>query len=286
MRRLLAFASASVLALACSSAPVVGDAPLQGTPEDGPAPPLPDGMASVPVAGVPIGTTLYALVDANLRKGPSATDGVLHVIPKADAVVTVNRTTPDNGFLNVKHGGVEGWALASQLGMKKPAADPPPQPSPRDVAFTRAKAGVGFSYWWGHGRWLPGGPTSPTAGSCSGNCPSCTHSGGYGADCSGYVGKIWQVPSSNSDLTVDQHPYSTASFVGSSTLWKTVDRGSLIGADALVYNTNGAGHIFLYEKGDGWGSMWAYEAKGCSYGIVHNLRTATSAYKGIRHEGW
>jgi hypothetical protein len=50
-----------------------------------------------------------------------------------------------------------------------------------------------------------------------------------------------------------------------------------------VYNTNGAGHTFLYESGDGWGSMWAYECKGCSYGCVHNLRTATTTYHAIRH---
>jgi cell wall-associated NlpC family hydrolase len=275
---------ASVLAAACSSAPVVTDGPITGASGDGPTPPIPDNMTAVPATGVPIGTTLYALVDADLRKGSTAQDGVLHVIPKADAVVTVNRTTPVNGFLNVKHGGVEGWALSKQLGAKKPAVDP--APSPRDEAIVRAKAGVGFSYWWGHGRWLPTGPTSPTAGSCSGNCPSCSHSGSYGADCSGYVGKIWQVPSTNSDLTVDSHPYSTVNFDNDTTHWKEVSRGSVIIADALVYNTNGAGHIFLYEKGDGWGSMWAYEAKGCSYGIVHDLRTATSAYKAIRHDGW
>jgi hypothetical protein len=96
------------------------------------------------------------------------------------------------------------------------------------------------------------------------------------------VGKIWRVPSSNSDVTVDQHPYSTANFVADTSLWRTVSRGSVSKGDALVYNSGGAGHIFLYESGDGWGSMWAYEAKGCSYGIVHNLRTASSAYKAIR----
>jgi hypothetical protein len=68
--------------------------------------------------------------------------------------------------------------------------------------------------------------------------------------------------------------------------WHTVSRGSLQKADALTYNSNGEGHIFIYESGDGWGSMWAYEAKGCAYGIVHDLRTASSAYKGIGHDGW
>jgi hypothetical protein len=147
----------------------------------------------------------------------------------------------------------------------------------------RAQSGVGFSYWWGHGRWIPGGLSSSNKGVCTGSCPNCSHTGGYGADCSGYVGKIWQVGANGSDPTVDGHPYSTSTFVGSSSSWSTVARGNALKGDALVYNQNGAGHIFLYESGDGWGSMWAYEAKGCSYGIVHDLRTASSAYKAIRH---
>ena len=155
----------------------------------------------------------------------------------------------------------------------------------RTAALERAKSGVGFSYYWGHGSWVPYGASSQY-GSCSGSCPSCSHSGQYGADCSGYVGKIWQVPSSNTSLTSDSHPYSTVSFNGASSQWTTVSRASVVAADALVYNENGAGHIFLYESGDGWGSMWAYEAKGCSYGIVHNLRTASSAYKAIRRTGY
>ena len=150
----------------------------------------------------------------------------------------------------------------------------------------RAKSGVGFSYWWGHGAWDPSGVGSSTAGACYGSCPNCTHSGTHGADCSGYVGKLWQVPSSNSSLSTDSHPYSTASFVNDTSLWKTVSRGSLKKADALVYHSGGAGHVYLFESGDGWGSMWAYEAKGCSYGIVHDLRTASSAYHGIRRTGY
>jgi hypothetical protein len=55
--------------------------------------------------------------------------------------------------------------------------------------------------------------------------------------------------------------------------------------DALVYRSGSGGHIFIYESGDGWGSMWTYEARGCSYGIVHNLRTAGSTYKAIRRSG-
>jgi len=98
---------------------------------------------------------------------------------------------------------------------------------------------------------------------------------------------IWSVPSSNTDLTNDSHPYYTGNFVNNTSLWSTVSRGSVKRGDAFVYNSGGAGHLFLYESGDGWGSMWAYEAKGCSYGIVHNLRNSTgSQYKAIRRAGW
>jgi len=158
--------------------------------------------------------------------------------------------------------------------------------SKRDDAIARAKSAMGFSYWWGHARFRPEGPTSSNKGSCSGSCPSCSHSGSYGGDCSGLAGKVWQVPSSNSDLTTDSHPYSTASFVNDTSQWSTVSRSNVIKADAMVYNSNGAGHIFIYESGDGWGSMYAYECKGCSYGCVHDLRTASSAYHAIRRAGY
>jgi hypothetical protein len=100
------------------------------------------------------------------------------------------------------------------------------------------------------------------------------------------VAKVWGIPSNNTDTTVDSHPYGTIHMVGSGSNWATVSRSSIQKGDAMVYNQNGAGHVFIYESGDAWGSVWAYEARGCSYGIVHNLRTVTSAYKGIKRAGW
>ena len=94
------------------------------------------------------------------------------------------------------------------------------------------------------------------------------------------------MPSTNTNLATDSHPYSTATFVGSSSQWTTIARDNAVKGDALVYNSNGAGHIVLYESGDAWGNFWTYEARGCSYGIVHNLRSVTSAYKTIRRAGW
>lgn len=252
---------------------------------------------------VPIGSILRTTGNLNLRSGPGTSHPVLQVMPLGAQVTTVQTTDPTGGFYNVSHNGTVGWASGSYLTLVQAgtgggggggaddggtdAGGGGGNPSgPRDDAVARAQTGVGFSYWWGHGAWVPGGLSQSTAGSCSGSCPSCSHSGSYGADCSGYVAKIWQIPSSNTDPSVDSHPYATYDFYNASHGWHDVDRGSVQKGDALTYNSGGAGHIFLYESGDGWGSMWTYEAKGCSYGIVHDLRTASSAYKGIGHDGW
>lgn len=87
-------------------------------------------------------------------------------------------------------------------------------------------------------------------------------------------------------LTTDLHPYSTVNFFNDATHGSKVDRATLRPADALVYNANGAGHIMLFESGtDPWGSIWTYEARGCSTGVSHNLRVASSQFIAIRREG-
>lgn len=228
----------------------------------------------------------------NLRKGAGTGYAVLMVIPSG-STVTLLSTTASNGFLNISFSGSSGWASASYLsevattggdsGGTSGTVDLNGSPSP-DNAFARAKKAVGFSYYWGGGAWTSAGVTSSTAGSCSGSCPSCTHSGKYGADCSGLVAKAWQFGSKA--LETNSHPYSTVSFNGSSSNWKTVSRSSLKKGDALVYNSNGAGHIVLFEKGDGWGTPTVVECRGCSYGCVYNARSFTSNYKGIRRTGF
>ncbi len=243
-------------------------------------------------SGVALGSTLRTTSGLNLRTSPSMSAQVRLVIPAGATVTTVNVTQPSGGWYNVKYNGVTGWSYGAYLNLVSQPSTPttPTTPSTgsnsRESAIARAQGAVGFSYWWGHGRWIPNGATSSSKGVCTGNCPNCSHSGSYGADCSGLAAKVWQVPSNNTDMTVDSHPYSTISFVGSNANWSTVSRSNVQKGDALVYNQNGAGHIFIFESGDGWGSMWAYEARGCSYGIVHNLRTATSAYKAIKRAGW
>lgn len=155
-----------------------------------------------------------------------------------------------------------------------------PSPMTREEIETLAKYGVGYSYWWGHGRWNYDGQNP---GSCSGSCPNCTHTGSYGADCSGFVAKAWQVPS-DSPITTNAHPYSTYNFYNESTHWSDVSMSSLELSDAAVYRSGGSGHIVLFEKYGSSGQVWTYEARGCSYGIVHNQRTLSSSYKGIRRD--
>jgi SH3 domain-containing protein len=241
-----------------------------------------------PISGsIAVGTTLVSTTDVNLRASASTSAKVLHVVPSG-ASVTLEASAPSNGFYKVKHGGVVGWSFGKYYNVKSAAPGNPPAPTSdaRAAAIARAKDAVGYSYWWGHGRFSTTAPTSATKGSCSGSCPSCSHKGTFGGDCSGLAAKVWQVPSTNTVLSDDEHPYSTVDFDKDSSKWSTVSRGSVKPADAMVYNSSGHGHIFMYAKGDGWGSMYAYECKGCADGCVYDLRTASSAYHAIRRAGY
>jgi hypothetical protein len=244
---------------------------------------------------IPVGSKLRTTANLNLRKGPSTSQSIKYTMPEG-STVTVEESAPSNGFYRVKHNGTLGWAFGQYLdvvdtpevddGETEDGETDDVTSSSRDAAIARAKVAVGFSYWWGHGRFAESGATASNKGSCSGSCPNCSHSGSYGGDCSGLAAKVWQVPSSNTTLSVDSHPYSTADFVKDSSQWYTVPRSNMEKADMMVYRQNGAGHIFVYESGDGWGSMYAYECKGCSAGCIEGLRTAGSAYKGIRRSGY
>ncbi|MEP7126235.1 MAG: SH3 domain-containing protein [Byssovorax sp.] len=234
---------------------------------------------------VAVGSILVATTDVNLRSSPSTSAKILHVVPNG-ATVELTASAPSNGFYKVKHSGVVGWSFGKYYSVKSSGGNNPPPPPASDAranALARAADAVGYSYWWGHGRFSSTAPTSATKGSCSGSCPSCSHKGQFGGDCSGLAAKVWQVPSTNDVLSDDQHPYSTVDFDKDSSKWSTVSRGSVLPADAMVYNSSGHGHIFVYAKGDGWGSMYAYECKGCADGCVYDLRTASSAYHAIRH---
>ena len=233
-------------------------------------------------------TRARTTANLNLRTGPGTGYKVVLVIPRG-AIVSILSSARKNAFYNIQYNGRTGWSHSAYLKAVTSSPSPSPvdpngPPSPAN-AVARARASRGFSYWWGGGAWLAGGATASNKGRCSGSCPSCSHSGRYGADCSGMVGKAWQFGVKT--LSVNSHPYSTASFVRDvAGKWRTVSRGGLRKADALVYNSGGGGHIVLWEKGNGWGQSTVYECKGCSYGCVYNTRSFSSAYKGIRRAGF
>ncbi len=244
----------------------------------------PTGGAAGPVET----TSMVATADVNLRKGPDTSYSIVTVVPTG-ATVTVLDPAPQNGFYNIEYQGSSGWSSGkyySDTAGGGSSGGSGGSSSAVDAAMARAESAVGYSYWWGHGRFSASGPTSATKGSCSGSCPDCSHSGSWGGDCSGLTAKVWQVPSSNTDTSVDSHPYSTASFDSDTSQWSTVSRGNMKKADAMVYRSGGAGHIFIYDHGDAWGSFYAYECRGCSAGCIKGFRTASSSYHGIRKTGY
>lgn len=259
----------------------LGDGPLVGADESVPG--LPDTSQLMAAT-----TKARATANLNLRKSANTSASILAVIPSG-TIVTLASSSPTSGFYKVTYNGMTGYAHSAYLtpvsagGSSGGAVNVNGPASPAN-AIARAKAAVGFSYWWGGGAWLESGPTTSTRGSCRGSCPSCSHSGKYGADCSGLVAKAWQFGTKT--LSVNSHPYSTADFaVNRSGGWATVSRSSLRTADALVYRSGGAGHIAIYEKGDGWGAPTVYECRNCAYGCVYNARSF-SGYKGIRRSGF
>lgn len=288
---ILAAASALFVSAVVACAPVApepGGGSLEGADESTAT--SEDGVSGT----IAVGTALRTADAVNLRSGPATNRPILYVVP-AGARVTVQKSQPIEGFYRVKHNGTVGWMFGGFLelegggdddGGSDDGGDDGSSGSPRDEAIERAKAAMGFSYWWGHGRFREDGVTSSTRGSCSGSCPDCSHSGQFGGDCSGLAAKVLDVPAGNTDMDDDEHPYSTADFIQSTNLWSRIDRGAIRKADALVYREGGAGHIFVVSEGDGWNQMFAYECRGCSAGCISGYRTATSAYRAIRRNGW
>ena len=224
----------------------------------------------------------------NQRTGPGTSYEILRAMPSGS---TITLLSAQNGWYENDWGGRVGWSSGQYLCPLSDSESTAEESADASASFdvttlsrvailSIARAAVGFSYWWGGGRFA----TGAAPGSCYGSCPDCSHSGSYGGDCSGFVAKAWLLPEA---LPMDEnsHPYSTAEFYDGGGPWSEVSRSSLIQADAMVYRSGGSGHVLLYESGDAWGQPWTYESRGCSYGVVHNIRSVSSSYKGIRRSG-
>lgn len=145
----------------------------------------------------------------------------------------------------------------------------------RDDVINYSKEFVGYSYWWG-GAKLKVGPHATR------KCfdPAIDT---FGADCSGFVGKVWQLPEAM-PFTEGKHPYSTRNFYFDSELWYPVPRQETRRGDAMVYRnaTNTGGHIIIYESKTDWEHVKPYEARGCDWGIVDDVRPFGSEYRSLR----
>jgi hypothetical protein len=217
------------------------------------------------------------------RSGPGTGYSILRTMPEG---TTVSILAQSGSWYRNDWGGRIGWSSGQYLCKVESSGGGTTSggfsaPASRAGAIQIAKAAVGYSYWWGGAAFANGG----ARGACYGSCPNCSHSGQYGADCSGHVAKVWQLTAAM-PMGANKHPYSTYNFYNEQTHWTRLARGSIKTGDALVYRKNNAGHIVIYEKGDPWGSLWAYEARGCSYGIVHNLRSFGSDYRAIQRKGF
>ena len=244
------------------------------------------GLGSAALA--PGGMARVTATSLNLRNGIGTSAAIETMMPCGTSVAVLDgpSTTPVAGWWNVQDGATSGWASGTYLVAEDAflpsmcgGATGPDGGTGTDEIFALAKLAVGYSYYWGHGSWRD---DAAQPGSCSGSCPSCTHSGQYGADCSGFVAKVWQVPSA-SPITLDAHPFSTANFYNDQVYWKQIPRSTIAPADALVRRDATSGHIALFESGaDPFGAVWLYEARGCATGVVHDLRTVDSSYIAIR----
>lgn len=215
----------------------------------------------------------------NQRSGPGTGYSVLRSMPSGSSVRIL--AVSGSWFKNDWSGKV-GWSYGGYLCEIAPPSSGTGFTTSlsRNGIIQNGKAAVGFSYWWGGAAFANGG----AHGACYGSCGDCTHSGSYGGDCSGFAGKAWMLPNAL-PMSSNKHPYSTYHFYNQSNYWYNVARSNAYKGDALVYRSSSGGHIVIFESGDGWGSMWTYEARGCSYGIVHNSRTCSSSYKAIRRDG-
>jgi hypothetical protein len=239
---------------------------------------------------VPVTDTLVRVCGTEVgvyqRSGPGTTYAVLRTVPEGNTVRVLRQV---GDWIENDWSGRPGWSSARYLcpvtpGSTEPGDDIEPslvaEVTPRG-ALAIARAAVGAAYWWGGAAFTDAGGAS----ACYGACPSCAHEGQVGADCSGFLAKVWQLPAAL-PMGENKHPYRTAHFAAPSAWWRELPRSEVRAGDAMVTFDGERGHVFLYEGADPWGLMWTYEARSCGTGVVHNLRSAGPDYRALRRTGF
>ncbi len=222
---------------------------------------------------------LVVRTNANFRIAAGLGSEILRVLPTGTRVTLSSSANSQIGWLPISYRGLNGYMASSLL-----VASTTPEVSTaagarREEILSRARGALGYSYWRGRSRWrpfeaLPGEPTEYTPGVSTG-----------GTDCSGLVGKVWQVPAWNTNTLDHKRAYVTRHFrYSTSREWMRVSRSQVLPADAYVWNDGAAtGHIVLVRGTDAWGSVLTMEAKGKKYGIVEDTRKSMgSQYVAIR----
>ncbi|MFL5355505.1 SH3 domain-containing protein [Archangium sp.] len=231
------------------------------------------------VTSLALNTPLDVSAPVNLREAPAPDARALMVVPEGASVTVAERTDPENGYYRVEYFGRTGWAYGAYLVPTVGSLESGLTDTVKDNVLERARASDGYSYWWGHGKFGCG----LGHGSCSGSCPSCSHSGEGGADCSGMVAKAWNVPLSNPGTCTDAHPYSSTDFATASYHWFTISRANIERADAFVLI--GGGHVMIRGAGSSAaGDPYILECSGCSAGCITHYRSVSSDYKVIRRD--
>lgn len=192
--------------------------------------------------------------------------------------------------IDVRSAAILSAVLVTSVGLSSVAAAGPSDPISREEIINRADQGLGYGYWWSHARWKTdqtkqGFCTVTGTNACKdshctytgfddqGNQVSCpmgpTNTGPncYGADCSGYTFKSWNL-GSKKDVSVDEHgPYVAASFKSGAAQCKKISRRELLPGDAMASN----GHVVIFDSfGADGQSVWVREAKQCISGVVHD----------------
>jgi hypothetical protein len=165
------------------------------------------------------------------------------------------------------------WALTTLIALMMVGIDASAQREPmtREQIVQLARSGMGHGYKWGGSTWTTDGSRM---GKCvkdppdGDGCPRCTFpEGKVGADCAGFVGKVWQL---TRPTPVDEHfrPYSASHYFEDETEWKEIDFNNLKQGDAVARSS----HTVIFNEIGADGKLKTWEAMGCEWNMKEGSR--------------